>query len=428
MKKYLGRFFRHANFLSKSWKAIVIHIIAVCFSGLISSISFAQSNVIFEESFSSGLGSFNGTGRVSTGSYGARMRGGSSDGQITSGAINTAGVDNLQLSYDRATRGLDSGESATAYYSTNGVAFQVLESNRSASGRVTFNLPNANAIYLRFSVDASSYFERFDVDNIQITGSSGGGCQGPDCCPPNCDDPGLPPVDRIDRNGPFQTTERRNTGPGFDGWVVQPTNLGANNLKHPIFIWGPGGGTGPEDYDWFLDRVASHGFVVYSEVSSGNGREMDAALDWLIQQNSNPGSIYYQKLDTSNVAAGGHSLGSISTFEFADDRRLKTTVHVAGGSFDGRGPDNLRNPAIYIGGTDDFATPNMERDYDNTDVPVFFTIMDDVDHILATREGQPAIVAWLRWHLGGEDFREGDFLDPFCDFCRGVYDSQSKNW
>lgn len=387
--------------------------------------SFAQTT-IYEESFNSGLGSFTGNGRVYTGSYGARMRGGANSA-ITSNTIDLEGYTDITLSYDREAYGLDYGESFTVSYSANGGSFVSVESARSASGRTTVSLPAAVAgqtIQLRVSLNASSFFEYVAVDSFVLE-AAGNGDDDDD------DDNGngtLPPVDRIDVNGPFQTTEDRNAGPSGDGWVVHPTNLGANGLKHPIFIWGPGGGTGPADYDFFLDRVASHGFVIYSEVSTGGGGEMEDALDWLIAENNRPGSIYYQKLDTTNIAAGGHSLGSISTFAIADDPRLTTTVHVAGGSFDGNGPDNLRNPALYVGGTEDFATGNMERDYTNTDVPVFFTILDGVDHIMATREGQPVIVAWLRWQLGGENFRSDDFLDTFCTYCSGIYDSDSKNW
>ncbi len=59
-----------------------------------------------------------------------------------------------------------------------------------------------------------------------------------------------------------------------------------------------------------------------------------------------------------------------------------------------------------------------ERDYTNTDVPVWFTILDDTDHIMATRNGQHIITAWLRWHLADEDFRRAtDFLSANCTFC-----------
>jgi hypothetical protein len=70
----------------------------------------------------------------------------------------------------------------------------------------------------------------------------------------------------------------------------------------------------------------------------------------------------------------------------------------------------------------------MERDYTNTDVPVWFNILDDSDHILATRNGQHIITAWLRWHLADEEFRPTeDFLSPSCSFCN-LGDVGYKNW
>ncbi|WP_129646724.1 hypothetical protein [Peristeroidobacter agariperforans] len=129
------------------------------------------------------------------------------------------------------------------------------------------------------------------------------------------------------------------------------------------------------------------------------------------------------------MAAGGHSRGSIGTFAIASDSRLKTTIHVAGGSFDGNGSRNLRNPAIYIcGESDTTATPNCERDYSATTVPIVFTIMDNVGHIDAARSGLPAITAWLRWHIGGETERRSMFIGAGCYFCGGIWSTRSKNW
>jgi len=128
------------------------------------------------------------------------------------------------------------------------------------------------------------------------------------------------------------------------------------------------------------------------------------------------------------VAFGGHSRGSLGTFDVADEPRLSTTIHVAGGSFDGNGPNKLRKPTLYIGGDSDFATSNMERDYRNTRVPVWFNILNNTDHIYATRNGQHIITAWLRWHLGDEEFRRtSDFLSPTCTFC-SLGRVQYKNW
>lgn len=408
---------------------------ALCILAVAGASQATAQTTIYEESFDTGLGSFSGQGRVYTGSYGVRLRGGGSPSAvITSSSIDVSGHSNLSIAYDRATSGLDWSESFTVAYSVDGGAFTTLESSRDAAGRANHSLPDGNSITLRVSLAASSFFESVEVDAVVLEGTAdgGNGNDDDDNGDGNGDDNGdgtLPPVDNVDSNGPFQTTEHRNTGPGGDAWVVHPSNMGADGLDHPIFIWGPGAGTGPSNYDFFLDRMASHGFVVYSEVSTGDGDEMEDALDWIIAENSRPGSRYYQQLDTSKIAIGGHSRGSLSAFGVADDPRLTTTVHVAGGSFDGNGPNSLQNPTIYIAGEDDgFATSNIEDDYDNTDVPVFFTIIDNVSHTAAAREGMPAIVAWLRWQLGGEDFRSGDFLDPFCDFCTGPYDSTSKNW
>ncbi len=156
---------------------------------------------------------------------------------------------------------------------------------------------------------------------------------------------------------------------------------------------------------------------------------MTNALNWLIKENGTSSSKYYGKLDTTRIAAGGHSRGSIATFAIATDSRLKTTIHVAGGSFDGNGPKNLRKPALYVVGTEDSAAlSNVQRDYRNTTVPVWFGEMDGVDHISAAREALPAITAWLRWQIADETSRKSMFISSNCYFCSGMWDVQYKNW
>jgi hypothetical protein len=384
--------------------------------------------VITQQNFASGLGSFTSAGSVSTSSAGARMRGSLSgtDGAITSAPISTQGFSGLTLTFARSTSGLDSGEAGIAAFSVDGVNFTNLESTQSASGSTTLTLPSAaanqSALRLRFRVNASSTLESYTVASLTLQGTTG-----PTNPPPVGS---LPPVNSVDADGPFATTVTQRTGPSRNAWVVRPTTLGANGLKHPIFLWGPGGGTGPADYEFHLRRLASHGFVVFSVTSTGNGSEMEAAMDWLVAENSRTASAYYQKLDVSKIAAGGHSQGSITTFAVAADARLTTTIHISGGSFDGNGHRSLRKPAAYMcGGSDTLALPNCERDYTNTsNVPVFYTVMANVSHTQAAREALPAMTAWLRWHLAGETQRRDSFLSTNCAFCTGKWSSKSKNW
>lgn len=239
----------------------------------------------------------------------------------------------------------------------------------------------------------------------------------------------LPSVGSVDADGPFAVTIDEDTGPIGEAWVYRPADLDELGAPYPVFVWGPGAGATPASYRDHLTRIASHGFIVYSIVSTGNGSEMVAALDWLMAENERAGSPYHGKLDPERIALGGHSRGSLSTFGAAADPRVVTTIHVAGGSFDGNGPRNLRNPTAYIAGEEDVrATNNATRDYENTNVPVFYTIMDEVGHILAAREGLGVMVSWLRWHLGGETERRSQFLAESCEYCVGRYVTKSKNW
>ena len=144
----------------------------------------ARGETLFQESFASGLGQFASTGSVTTTTGVARMRGslGSSDGTITSAAINAQGFTDISVSFDRSSSGLDLGEAGIAAVSINGGAFVTLESSRTAAGRGTFSLgaaaANATQIVLRFSVNASSTLETYDVDNVVLSGTRGGGNPG----------------------------------------------------------------------------------------------------------------------------------------------------------------------------------------------------------------------------------------------------------
>jgi hypothetical protein len=254
--------------------------------------------------------------------------------------------------------------------------------------------------------------------------------------------PALPPVTSTDKPGPFETVQDLQSGPRRASGVFRPKTLGENGLRHPLFVWGCGGGSNPASYADHMNRIASHGFVVISEVSAigDDGTPLTAALDWLIAENGRADSAFYQHLDTTKVAVGGHSIGSVNSFLVADDARWTTTIHVAGGSLDdvndpfapttGMGGKSLVHPVAYIcAETDAFGnTEKTAKDYESTTVPVFFTVIDGADHVGAARDGLPVMVAWLRWQLGGETDRRASFLDPQGEFHSGKFVSQSKNW
>lgn len=245
---------------------------------------------------------------------------------------------------------------------------------------------------------------------------------------------GLPKVMTTDGVGPWTgVTKMKNVGPG--GWLIFPTEIGKGGVKHPLFVFGPGGGTTPQTYEdsgkhW--DRYGSYGFVIYAVQMSGqSGAPMKAAIDWLIKQNEEMGSPLFGKLDTSKICAAGHSMGSIMTFASQPDPRVTTTIHISGGSFDGMGPSKLMKPTMFLCGPSqsaDTAYPQCERDFMNTKVPTFYTAIQGSDHLTSGRMGWPAIISWMLWQLSGHEEWKKEFLEPAGKFQMGQYKSQIKNF
>lgn len=237
----------------------------------------------------------------------------------------------------------------------------------------------------------------------------------------------LPAVDSVDKDGPFKPTI--DTMPNFV--VFRPAELGMNGLKHPVFVWGTGSGALPERYNDHFNRMASHGFVIISpNKTQKSASDMKAALDYILAENMKSGSPLYQKLDPDRVAMGGHSQGSVSTFDAAaTETRIKTTIHIAGGSFDGQGSSKIKTPTAYICGETDFALENCKRDFMNVkDQPTFFSELKGVDHVQCARSALPGMIAWLRWHLAGETERAAMFTGPDGEYFKGIWKSQTKNW
>ena len=238
--------------------------------------------------------------------------------------------------------------------------------------------------------------------------------------------------------GPYATSVKTGAGPSGNGTVYYPTAFGPNGLKNPIFVWDPGSGIQGTMYSDMLTQLASQGFAAYACATSSNaGTEIKDGIDWMIAQNTAQGSIFMGKLDTTKVAAGGHSLGSLATFANASDSRLTTTVHVSGGA-GGTTAANLKYPAIYLCGktcptgangiTDcDVAATNCATDYTNTKVPVFYGQNTSAVHAFSWQSDYGALTGWLRWHLMGDTTQRPMFVGPSCGLCSAPWIGMSKN-
>lgn len=240
--------------------------------------------------------------------------------------------------------------------------------------------------------------------------------------------------DNVNANGPLETTVQDLSFSGGGHILVRPTTLTTEpNKKHPVAIWGPGGGTPPRDYLQLLTRMASHGFVLVGiRESTGDAVLMSAAIDWLEAQDADQNSPMYDRLILDRVGVFGHSMGGLSSEAAAQtDERVSTALLNNSGSFEHNALVNLKIPVGIIYGETGQEAPNAEGDFNNAGNkgPVWLGKMKGGGHGSGPWDGAGANVAWMRWHLGGENSRKDAFLKDGGDYNNtGVWQTQSKNW
>lgn len=219
------------------------------------------------------------------------------------------------------------------------------------------------------------------------------------------------------------------TNTGFDGGgiLAHPKRL-SDTKKHAVVMWGPGGGTEPQAYEGMIRRLASHGFVVIAlKESPGDASQGKKALDWLENKNNTPGDPLYNKLDMTKVGCSGHSMGGLESEQMLikDSRVITALLNNSGDlghSAMAQVPTTKTIAIVY--GEGGMERPNAEADYHNNGVkaPACLIKMTGGNgtecyqgecgwgHGSGAWDGIPATVAWMRWHLGGEDFRKADFV------------------
>jgi dienelactone hydrolase len=310
--------------------------------GLLLSMAAQAQTVVFDETFSAGLGKFTSGGSVSTSSGAARMAGcyGCTDGYIVSSVISTVGFSSIKLSFDRSTYGLDSGEAGIAEYSVNGGGYTAVESIRSASGRVTFNLPSAvsnqSSVRLRFRVSASTSSETYTVDNIRLEGTSGGDGGGTTNPYQKGPDPTKAMLEAS--TGPFTytTTSVSSTqASGYrQGTIYHPTNVAGPFAAVAVV---PGYLAYQSSINWWGPRLASHGFVVITIDTNSTGdrpasraTQLMAALNQLVTFSNTSSHPIYRKVDPDRLGVMGWSMGGGGTLIAADNNpQLKAAIPFA---------------------------------------------------------------------------------------------------
>jgi hypothetical protein len=254
-------------------------------------------------------------------------------------------------------------------------------------------------------------------------GGRGGGSGGPTDGGGTGGDPGacvpgtFPTADPA-KAGPFAVTTESNVGPaagvGVDGGAT----------------WGNGHGTTPSLYARLLNQLASHGFVVIasnsSQVSMGDPPPMLVGVTWVLEQNNDPTSVLYQRIDPSHIGASGHSEGALSTMRAGADARIVTIAPIEGSM----ATKSLHGPALLMCGGMDTTLPcdgHVTSFNGITNQPVMLADQLAATHTSWVGGGggggtlNPFIVAltgWMRVQLMGDGALRTMFYGPNCTLCQ----------
>ncbi len=266
------------------------------------------------------------------------------------------------------------------------------------------------------------------VDAAEI---SQGGASGGDCTV------GTWPTADPSAAGPFPTVTENNVGPvagaGVDGGappqftLFRPKDLAQGGLCHPLITWGNGTGATPSMYKVLLNNLASHGFVVIGSnspnVAQGNPAPMIVGVTWVLQQNDDPTSELYHRIDTTHIGATGHSQGAMATSQAATDSHITTSVPICGAMTE----KNLHGPAMFFcGGQDTLVGCSGAQNALTavTTLPAMFAEYVTADHgsWMSFTGNKPspvetAITAWMRVHLMGDDSLRSWFYGASCKLC-----------
>lgn len=104
--------------------------------------------------------------------------------------------------------------------------------------------------------------------------------------------------------------------------IFYPAELMRSARRRPVVIYANGSGVVAEQCRSVLRRLASHGFIVITSDVPGSclGTPTNQTLDYLLQCDEDPASIFYRKIDKDRIGAVGHSLGGVGVMNAVTER------------------------------------------------------------------------------------------------------------
>jgi dienelactone hydrolase len=249
---------------------------------------------------------------------------------------------------------------------------------------------------------------------------------------------------KVSGSGTHQVVVETNSDAGIrEGTIFRPADLGGTE-KYPIIVWGEGGcSENGLSTSGAMAELASHGyFVIADGTPNGSGsRPMDSSnpasmgkpllayVDWAVAENGKACSAYYQSLDTTKIGANGFSCGGLMSEGTAGDPRITTWGLNSSGLLSANQAfyKTVHTPVLVVlGGSDDVAYENGERDYTNLSgmsIPImlFSKALGHGGDLFSKNGGDFTKIdlGWFNWWLKGDETATGKgvLVGASCKYC-----------
>ncbi len=191
---------------------------------------------------------------------------------------------------------------------------------------------------------------------------------------------------------------------------------GSGEEQWPAVVFVNGTGVYASKYPALFRHLASWGFIVLGNEDPGtfSGDSADATLAWLLEENEDPDSVFYQRVDTDHLGLSGHSQGGVGVFNAVSEQphggMYTCAVSLSPTQEDWAealkipyDPSKTAIPTLVLAGTkNDVITPEgMERLYAKLAGPKAMALRVDADHGQMLYSGDGYVTAWLMYWLRG---------------------------
>ena len=228
------------------------------------------------------------------------------------------------------------------------------------------------------------------------------------------------------QNGIFETSKTtvKEEKPINKYTIYYPSELKSSDKSYPMVLIVNGTGGKATKYEPMLSQLASWGFIVVGtqDKATGTGESSITTLNYMLSENENVNSIFYDKIDIYNIGISGFSQGGAGTLRaitmFDESHYFKTAVPLSPVSektaakttnypYDS---SKINCPIFMLAGTSgEFETEivipigEMNKMYEKISSPKVMARRVGMTHDDMMYKAQGYVTAWFMWQLQGDE-------------------------